>query len=346
MSDLLQRIEDHRRVERFLTSSSLSLLFSFFTFLVFGIVLAVYNLSIFLVFLLGSLVYAGWILMFLKKRKVLDYKYFEQAARNQNVTYQLLYGMQEIKLQGCEQRKRWEWEDVQADLFKVNLQALNLQQIQQAGGMAINEIKNILITVLAAAAVIHGNMSLGMMLAVQYIIGQLNSPVGQLISLIYSWQDVSISLERMNEIHVESDEENSERTVNSYTDDTPNGHSVTIENLTFKYDPYKKQDVLSNINLTIPNGKVTAIVGASGSGKTTLLKLLLGYYEPLGGNIRVGGVSLSRINLAWWRSQCGAVMQEGYLFPTLSLATLQFRMMNQTSTECVWLRVLPILLIT
>lgn len=314
MSDLLQRIEDHRRVERFLTSSSLSLLFSFFTFLVFGIVLAVYNLSIFLVFLLGSLVYAGWILMFLKKRKVLDYKYFEQAARNQNVTYQLLYGMQEIKLQGCEQRKRWEWEDVQADLFKVNLQALNLQQIQQAGGMAINEIKNILITVLAAAAVIHGNMSLGMMLAVQYIIGQLNSPVGQLISLIYSWQDVSISLERMNEIHVESDEENSERTVNSYTDDTPNGHSVTIENLTFKYDPYKKQDVLSNINLTIPNGKVTAIVGASGSGKTTLLKLLLGYYEPLGGNIRVGGVSLSRINLAWWRSQCGAVMQEGYLF--------------------------------
>ena len=314
MSDLLQRIEDHRRVERFLTSSSLSLLFSFFTFLVFGIVLAVYNLSIFLVFLLGSLVYAGWILMFLKKRKVLDYKYFEQAARNQNVTYQLLYGMQEIKLQGCEQRKRWEWEDVQADLFKVNLQALNLQQIQQAGGMAINEIKNILITVLAAAAVIHGNMSLGMMLAVQYIIGQLNSPVGQLISLIYSWQDVSISLERMNEIHVESDEENSERTVNSYTDDTPNGHSVTIENLTFKYDPYKKQDVLSNINLTIPNGKVTAIVGASGSGKTTLLKLLLGYYEPLGGSIRVGGVSLSRINLAWWRSQCGAVMQEGYLF--------------------------------
>lgn len=314
MSDLLQRIEDHRRVERFLTSSSLSLLFSFFTFLVFGIVLAVYNLSIFLVFLLGSLVYAGWILMFLKKRKVLDYKYFEQAARNQNVTYQLLYGMQEIKLQGCEQRKRWEWEDVQADLFKVNLQALNLQQIQQAGGMAINEIKNILITVLAAAAVIHGNMSLGMMLAVQYIIGQLNSPVGQLISLIYSWQDVSISLERMNEIHVESDEENSERTVNSYTDDTPNGHSVTIENLTFKYDPYKKQDVLSNINLTIPNGKVTAIVGASGSGKTTLLKLLLGYYEPLGGNIRVGGVSLRRINLAWWRSQCGAVMQEGYLF--------------------------------
>lgn len=180
--------------------------------------------------------------------------------------------------------------------------------------MDINEIKNILITVLAAAAVIHGNMSLGMMLAVQYIIGQLNSPVGQLISLIYSWQDVSISLERMNEIHVESDEENSERTVNSYTDDTPNGHSVTIENLTFKYDPYKKQDVLSNINLTIPNGKVTAIVGASGSGKTTLLKLLLGYYEPLGGNIRVGGVSLSRINLAWWRSQCGAVMQEGYLF--------------------------------
>ncbi|MBL6452821.1 MAG: peptidase domain-containing ABC transporter, partial [Porphyromonas sp.] len=169
MGDLLQRIEDHRRVEQFLTSSSLSLLFSFFTFLVFGIVLAIYNLPIFVVFLLGTALYAGWIILFLKKRRQLDYKYFEQAGRNRNVTYQLIGGMQEIKLQGCEQRKRWEWEDVQADLFKVNLQSLNLQQTQQAGSITINEVKNILITVLAATAVIQGNMTLGMMLAVQYI---------------------------------------------------------------------------------------------------------------------------------------------------------------------------------
>lgn len=314
MGDLLQRIEDHHRVEQFLTSSSLSLLFSFFTFLIFGIVLAVYDLYIFGVFLLGTALYAGWIVMFLKKRRQLDYKYFEQAGRNRNVTYQLINGMQEIKLQGCEQRKRWECEDVQADLFKVNLQSLNLQQVQQAGSITINEVKNILITVLAATAVIQGNMTLGMMLAVQYIIGQLNSPVEQLIQFIYSWQDVSISLDRMNEIHTETNEENSERTQSQYTDNTPNSHSIDIENLSFKYDIYSPKDILSDINLSIPNGKVTAIVGASGSGKTTLVKLLLGFYEPLQGSIHMGNTKLSEYNLGWWRSQCGAVMQEGYIF--------------------------------
>lgn len=314
MGDLLQRIEDHRRVEQFLTSSSLSLLFSFFTFLVFGVVLAVYNLGIFAVFLIGTILYAGWIILFLKKRRQLDYRYFEQAGRNRNVTYQLIGGMQEIKLQGCEQRKRWEWEDVQADLFKVNLQSLNLQQVQQAGSITINEVKNILITVLAATAVIHGNMTLGMMLAVQYIIGQLNSPVEQLIQFIYSWQDVSISLDRMNEIHTETNEENVERTRTAYTDETAEGHSLTIKDLSFKYDIYSPKDILSDINLSIPNGKVTAIVGASGSGKTTLVKLLLGFYEPQNGNIEIGNANLSEYNLGWWRSQCGAVMQEGYLF--------------------------------
>lgn len=314
VGDLLQRIEDHRRVEQFLTSSSLSLLFSFFTFLIFGVVLAVYNLGIFLVFLFGTSLYASWIILFLKKRRQLDYKYFEQAGRNRNVTYQLIGGMQEIKLQGCEQRKRWEWEDVQADLFKVNLQSLNLQQVQQAGSITINEVKNILITVLAATAVIHGNMTLGMMLAVQYIIGQLNSPVEQLIQFIYSWQDVSISLDRMNEIHTETNEENVERTHTAYTDKTTEGHSLTIKDLFFKYDIYSPKDILSDINLSIPNGKVTAIVGASGSGKTTLVKLLLGFYEPLNGSIQIGNANLSEYNLGWWRSQCGAVMQEGYLF--------------------------------
>lgn len=314
MGDLLQRIEDHQRVEQFLTSSSLNLLFSFFTFLVFGTVLFIYNIGIFLVFLLGISVYAGWIILFLRKRRLLDYKYFELAGRNRNVTYQLIGGMQEIKLQGCEQRKRWEWEDVQADLFKVNLQSLNLQQIQQAGSITINEVKNILITVLAATAVIHGNMTLGMMLAVQYIIGQLNSPVEQLIQFIYSWQDVSISLDRMNEIHSETNEENAERIRNVYTDETANGHSIYINNLSFKYDIYSSQNILSDISLSIPNGKVTAIVGASGSGKTTLIKLLLGFYDPLDGNIQIGSAGLNEYNLGWWRNQCGAVMQEGYLF--------------------------------
>lgn len=314
MGDLLQRIEDHRRVEQFLTSSSLSLLFSFVTFVVFGIVLAVYDWLIFTVFVVATLIYAGWILLFLRKRRELDYAYFEQAGRNQSVTYQLINGMQEIKLQGCEQRKRWEWEDVQADLFGVNLRALNLRQLQQIGSVTINELKNILITILAATAVIRGDMTLGMMLAVQYIIGQLNSPVEQLINFIYSWQDVSISLERMSEIHEEQDEEDAQRIRRAFPSEDREGYSIELSDLAFKYDPYSPQDILSGINLSIPNGKVTAIVGASGSGKTTLIKLLLGYYEPLRGSIRVGGEDLSGYSLEWWRRQCGAVMQEGYLF--------------------------------
>ena len=314
MGDLLQRIEDHRRVEQFLTSSSLSLLFSFVTFVVFGIVLAVYDWLIFTVFVVATLIYAGWILLFLRKRRELDYAYFEQAGRNQSVTYQLINGMQEIKLQGCEQRKRWEWEDVQADLFGVNLRALNLRQLQQIGSVTINELKNILITILAATAVIRGDMTLGMMLAVQYIIGQLNSPVEQLINFIYSWQDVSISLERMSEIHEEQDEEDAHRIRRAFPSEDREGYSIELRDLAFKYDPYSPQDILSGINLSIPNGKVTAIVGASGSGKTTLIKLMLGYYEPLRGSIWVGGEDLSGYSLEWWRRQCGAVMQEGYLF--------------------------------
>ena len=314
MGDLIQRIEDHRRVEQFLTSSSLSMLFSFFTFLVFGVVLAFYNLGIFGVFLCGTILYAGWIILFLNKRRLLDYKYFEQSGRNRNITYQLINGMQEIKLQGCEQRKRWEWEDVQADLFKFNLQSLNLQQVQQVGSVFINEVKNILITILAATAVIHNNMSLGMMLSVQYIIGQLNGPIEQLIQFIYSWQDVSISLDRMNEIHTEINEENIDRIQKSYVGEGAIKYSLIIKNLSFKYDIYSSKSILNNINISIPNGQVTAIVGASGSGKTTLLKLILGFYAPIKGDIILGNISLNDCNLSWWRSQCGAVMQEGYLF--------------------------------
>ena len=310
MGDLLQRIDDHHRVESFLTSSTLNLLFSGITFVVFGVVLLTYNLPIFLVFMGGSALYGLWISAFLKRRRQLDYRYFEQSGRNRNVTYQLINGMQEIKLQGCEQRKRWEWEDVQADMFDVNLKSLNLEQVQQAGSVAINELKNILTTVLAATAVINGQMTLGMMLAVQYIIGQLNSPVEQLVGFIYSWQDVSISLERMSEIHDEADEEDDQRTVHQLQGSA----DICISNLCFKYSGVKPTYVLDSINLTIPQGKVTAIVGASGSGKTTLLKLLLGYYVPQEGAIAVGGIDLTRFNLVWWRSRCGVVMQDGFLF--------------------------------
>lgn len=310
LGDLLQRIEDHQRVEHFLSSGSLQLIFSFFTFLIFGVVLLLYSWPIFIVFLLGSLLYTLWITFFLKKRRRLDYKYFEQAGRNRNLTYQLVQSMQEIKLQGCQQRKRWEWEDVQADLFKVRLEALNLEQTQTAGSVVIGEMKNILITILAAASVIEGSMTLGMMLAVQYIIGQLNSPLDQLVHFIYSWQDVSISLERMGEIHSEANEENEERAINHL----PLDRTIEIKNLSFKYDKVASHYTLEDLSLKIPAGKVTAIVGASGSGKTTLIKLLLGYYSPDEGEILVGGEPLEEFNLSFWRAHTGVVMQEGYLF--------------------------------
>ncbi len=278
LGDLLQRIEDHRRIERFLTAQTLNLLFSVFSFLVFGIVLLIYSLKIFLVFLVGSILYGLWILFFLKKRRVLDYKTFEQQAINRNKTYQLINSMQEIKLQGYEQGKRWEWEDTQADLFDVNMQSLSLQQSQEAGSIFINETKNILITVLAAMAVIQGELTLGMMLSVQYIIGQLNSPVEQIMSFIYQWQDVSISLDRMNEIHQRPEEDSAEKNIASIACLSHRG--IAISNASFGYNNALNKKVLHNINLTIPQGRTTAIVGASGSGKTTLVKLLLGYYTP------------------------------------------------------------------
>jgi ATP-binding cassette subfamily B protein len=312
LGDLLQRIEDHYRIERFLTTQSLNMLFSLFSFFIYGIVLLIYNLKIFFIFFSGSTIYGIWILFFLKRRRTLDYKYFEQQSINRSKTYQLINGMQEIKLQGCEQRKRWEWEDTQADLFDISMSSLSLQQIQEAGGVAINELKNMLITILAATAVIHGELTIGMMLSIQYIIGQLNSPVEQIMNFIYQWQDVNISLERMHEIHSKEDEENKNKKIKSLLDYAPK--NIEIKDLVFQYEgPYSKK-ILTDINLTIPEGKVTAIVGVSGSGKTTLIKLLLGNYSPTEGAIYIGNQPLEQINLTWWRSQCGAVMQDGYIF--------------------------------
>ncbi len=311
VGDLIQRIQDHDRVERFLTAQTLSVMFSAFSFVVFGAVLLYYDLVIFLIFLFGSALYAAWVFLFLKKRRLLDYTYFEQRARNQSKTMQMLNGMQEIKLQNCERRRRWEWEDVQADLFRTNIEAMKLQQSQEAGSILINEVKNIVITVVAATAVINGNLSLGMMLAIQYIIGQLNAPVEQFVQFIYGWQDVQISLERMSEIRQREEEETPEREVTAFTGEN---RDIRIENLTFQYEGPHSPKVLDNVSLDIPQGKITAIVGTSGSGKTTLIKLLLGYYKPVEGRITVGGCDLEKFCLRWWRGQCGAVMQDGYLF--------------------------------
>ena len=311
MGDLMQRMGDHSRVNSFLTQQTLSIVFSLFTFVVFSIVLLSYNWLIFAIFMLGSLLYGGWLALFLRRRKVLDYELFEQQAINNNKTYEFITSMQEIKLQDCEQRRRWEWEDVQADLFGVQMKSLKLQQTQEAGSIFINELKNIVITVVAATAVIHGQLTLGMMLAVQYIIGQLNSPVEQLMSFFYSVQDVRISLERINEIHRMDDENGKQGLETSVTDETK---GIDMENINFKYDPHALKTIIDNVSLTIPKGKVTAIVGASGSGKTTLIKLMLGYYPVLGGQINIGGTDVNTLNKKWWRRQCGVVMQDGVIF--------------------------------
>lgn len=311
VGDLLQRINDHERVERFLTAQTLSVLFSAFSFVVFGGVLLYYNVLIFLIFLVGSALYASWVFLFLKKRRLLDYTYFEQRARNQSKTMQMLNGMQEIKLQNCERRRRWEWEDIQADLFQTNIASMKLQQSQEAGSILINEVKNIVITVVAATAVISGGLSLGMMLAIQYIIGQLNAPVEQFVQFIYGWQDVQISLERMSEIRLREEEETPERQITGFT---TNQRDIQLNHVTFQYEGIHSPKVLDDVSLLIPKGKITAIVGTSGSGKTTLIKLLLGYYQPVEGVIAVGGNDLQQFSLRWWRDQCGAVMQDGYIF--------------------------------
>ena len=311
IGDLLQRIGDHHRIERFLTSQSINVIFSVFNIVIFSIVLAIYSWLIFVVFLFGSALYIGWVFLFLRKRRELDFKKFTQLADNQSKLIQLINGMQEIKLNNFERQKRWEWERIQARLFKVNVNSLSLQQYQQAGSVFINETKNIVITVLAATAVVHGSMTLGMMLAVQYIIGQMNSPLDQMIEFMQVSQDAKISLERLSEIHLNKDEEQDQQ---GKLTDLPTSADLTISDLVFQYEGPKSPKVLNNISLKLPQGKVTAIVGTSGSGKTTLVKLLLGFYPPVSGTIKVGESDLSAYRQNWWRNQCGAVMQDGFIF--------------------------------
>ncbi|MGD1838162.1 MAG: peptidase domain-containing ABC transporter [Nitrososphaeraceae archaeon] len=308
--DLIQRIEDHSRIEHFLTGQTLSVLFSMFNLILFGIVMAYYSTKIFIIFLLGSVLYVTWVNLFMRRRREIDNKRFAQMSMDQSNLIQLITGMQEIKLNNCEKLKRWEWESIQTRLFRVKIQSLKLSQFQQLGGLFFNESKNIIITITAALSVVKGDMSLGMMLSVQYILGQLNSPIDQMISFIHSAQDAKISLERLNEIHSKEEEEQEIERLKQL----PSKKDLTVENITFQYEGSHSSKVLNNVSFPIPAKKVTAIVGTSGSGKTTLIKLLLGFYQPIVGDVKIGGNNLTNFNHSWWRSQCGVVMQDGYIF--------------------------------
>jgi ATP-binding cassette, subfamily B, bacterial len=311
IGDIMQRIGDHRRIESFLTTSTLNILFSFINLIIFGVVLAIYDLRIFTIFLVGSVLYVIWIYLFMKKRRELDFKRFAQLSDNQSNLFQIITGMQEIKLNNCEKQKRWEWERIQAKLFRVNIKNLSLSQYQQVGSIFINQTKNIFITYFAAKGVIDGNMTLGMMLAVQYIIGQLNSPIEQLIGFMHTTQDAKISLERLGEIHLKKDEEDPDEEKVTIL---PASRTLTVSDLTFHYEGPHSESVLKDINLVIPENKTTAIVGVSGSGKTTLIKLLLGFYGPSKGDIRVGDIDLANISSRLWRQKTGVVMQDGFIF--------------------------------
>jgi len=311
IGDIMQRIGDHSRIQSFLTGSSINILFSLVNLLIFSVVLAIYSLKILVVFFIGSIIYFLWVWLFMKKRRELDFKRFAQMADNQSNLYQMITGMQEIKLNNCERQKRWKWERIQARLFRVNIQGLALSQWQQAGALFFNESKNIFITFLAASAVISGEITLGMMMSVTYIIGQLNAPVEQMISFMQAAQDAKISMERLGEIHQKEDEEPADAVK---IHQLPENKTIAIRNLSFQYEGPHSDMVLKNINLSIPEGKITAIVGSSGSGKTTLVKLLLGFYEPVTGEIRIGDALHKNFNSSYWRSQCGAVMQDGFIF--------------------------------
>ena len=308
--DIMQRINDHRRIERILTTSSLNVLFSVINMFVMGGVLAYFNLQIFFVFFAGSILYFGWITLFLKRREVLDYKRFAEVSQEQSKVMELINGMQEIKLHNAEKQKRWGWEYVQARLFRVSIKGLVLEQTQTIGSSVINELKNIFIIFLSAKLVIDGSITLGMMLAISSIVGSLNGPITQLIEFVRELQDAKISLARLSEIHEKEDEIQQET---NQTNDVPYDADIDIKNLSFRYLG-SDIPVLENLSLVIPANKVTAIVGVSGSGKTTLMKLLLKFYEPNTGEVNIGNTQLKNISQKAWRSNIGAVMQEGFIF--------------------------------
>lgn len=309
--DIIQRISDHQRIQSFLTGTALSTLFSMVNLLIFSFVMLSYNVTVFIVFLTGSILYLLWIHILLKYRRQLDYKRFAIASKENNATMQLVYGMQEIKLNNAEQTFRWSWEGLQAGLFKLSFQSLSLNQYQQIGAFFINQGKNITITFLVAKLVIEGDLTLGAMLAIQYILGQLNSPIEQLISFTQQAQDAKISLERLNDIHSLEDEEPTGRQFSHYLSEQ---HSIQLKNLSFTYPGAGNEPVLKNISLEIPQGKITAIVGMSGSGKSSLLKILLKLYDNYKGDIYLGNANFKTISPRFWRGVSGTVMQDNFIF--------------------------------
>jgi ATP-binding cassette subfamily B protein len=308
--DIMQRINDHHRIEKILTTSSLNVLFSVINMFVMGGVLAYYNLQIFFIFFAGSILYFGWITLFLKRRKELDYRRFSEVSQEQSKVMELINGMQEIKLHNAEKQKRWGWEYVQARLFRVSIKGLVLEQTQTIGSSVINELKNIFIIFLSAKLVIDGSITLGMMMAISSIVGSLNGPITQLIEFVRELQDAKISLARLSEIHEKEDETQQET---HQTHDIPKDSDIVIKDLCYRYLG-SDIPVLDNLNLRIPAHKVTAIVGVSGSGKTTLIKLLLKFYEPDKGEVNIGNTQLKNIAQKAWRANIGAVMQEGFIF--------------------------------
>ncbi len=308
--DLLQRINDHKRIERILTTSSLTVLFSFFNLIIFSFILGYYSMQIFAVFVIGSVLYFAWVLFFFKRRKDLDYKRFSEVSQEQSKVIELINGMQEIKLHNAEKRMRWNWEYVQARLFKVATKSLALEQTQSVGSNFINEIKNMLVTILSAKLVIDGEITLGMMMAISYIVGQLNGPVMQLIGFMRDVQDAKISIDRLGEIH---NMENEEKDGDQKITNIPDNSEINLKNISFRYVG-ALEPVIKDLSLTIPANKTTAIVGVSGSGKTTLIKLLLRFYNIDSGEININNFNLNNISQKVWRSQVGVVMQEGYIF--------------------------------
>lgn len=310
--DLLQRIDDNQRIENFLTTTTLNILFSFFNIIVFGLVLAIYNLKIVMVFLLGTLLYILWVSLFMKKRAILDHKRFKQMSANNSKLIEIVNSMQEIKLTQSETSKRWDWENLQAALFKTKIESLGLFQYQTAGGKLINEVSNIVITIIAAASVLSGEMTLGMMLAVQFIIGQLNMPVNQMVGFFRTAQDARMSLDRLAEVHNLDDEESEDAMKVRVL---PRNRDIYINNLSFQYEGPRSPWAIKGIDIVLPANGITAVVGSSGSGKTTLMKMILGFYKPVEGEIVIGDTALNNLSLRVWRERCGVVMQDGYIFP-------------------------------
>jgi len=309
--DIMQRMSDQQKIESFLTGTTLNTLFSMVNLVIFTIILIFYNATIFMVAAISTVLYTAWIIAFLKRRRELNYKQFAYSSANQTTVVELVSGMQEIKLNNCERQKRWNWEHVQASLFKFKVKTLALSQYQSTGSSFINQAKNIFITFLSVKSVIDGNMTLGGMMAIQYIVGQVSYPIEQMLGFIQSYQDAKISLERLNEVYNLEDEEPANK---DWITELPSNKSISMRNVTFRYPGAGNEPVLENIDLLIPQGKTTAIVGMSGSGKTTILKILLRFFEPEKGDIRVGETKLNQFGFKMWRSQCGTVMQDGFIF--------------------------------